>query len=247
MAEVRLWSPAPAGTSQYIERLPDATSSLTFRATARGVDLSVAGAVSRAVYKEPPGQLLAISVIFKPGGAYPFFGVPMHTLADRSVPLEELWGPQARALLARLLGCLDVAQAAERLEQALTARLEHEAHLELRSAVQVLQAVRRVVSGEHGIDVADLARRVGLSERQLRRVFATAVGIGPKQDLQMLRFNRAARLTGMSGGELASAAGYYDQAHLISEFQHLARMTPRAFANRRRAGVSALSQGCPRG
>jgi transcriptional regulator GlxA family with amidase domain len=86
---------------------------------------------------------------------------------------------------------------------------------------------------------------VGLSERQLRRVFATAVGVGPKEYLRMLRFQRAAESAAMPGGQLAVTAGYYDQAHLISEFRHLARMTPRDFANRQRAGVAPLP--CDRG
>jgi AraC-like DNA-binding protein len=188
-----------------------------------------------------PGETFAISVIFQPGGAYPFFGVPMRALADRRVPLEELWGPEGRRLVERLLECRAEAQAVKILEQALTARLEREEQLELRSAVHVLRVVRRVVSDQPGIDVAGLAMRVGLSERQLRRIFATAVGVGPKEYLQMLRFNRAAaRSTTMPGRQLAAAAGYYDQAHLISEFRHLAGMTPREFANRRRPEPRAM-------
>jgi AraC-like DNA-binding protein len=236
-----VWSPTAAGTTH--DCLPDATSALTFRAAAGGArgDLTASGAVSRAAYKRVPGELFAISVIFEPGGAYPFFGVPMRALADRRVPLEELWGPEASRLVERLLECRDEARAVQMLEQALVARLEREEHLELRSAVHVLRVVRRVVSDQPGIDVAGLAMRVGLSQRQLRRVFATAVGVGPKEYLQMLRFNRAAAQSAtMPGGQLATAAGYYDQAHLIAEFQHLAGMTPREFANRRRPGARAL-------
>jgi AraC-like DNA-binding protein len=50
----------------------------------------------------------------------------------------------------------------------------------------------------------------------------------------------------MPGGQLAVVAGYYDQAHLISEFRHLARMTPRDFANRHRHGAAggSAARGC---
>jgi AraC-like DNA-binding protein len=209
---------------------------VVFRAAMRGGhgDLTAAGAVSRAVYKLSPGDLRVVTVDFKLGGAYPFLGVPLHALTDRMVPLEELWGAEARRLLDRLLGSRDDAQAVEALEEALAARLERATHLELRSAVHVLRSVRRLVGERPNIAVAGLASGVGLSERQLRRVFATAVGVGPKEYLRMLRFNRAIRSTAMPGGQLAVEAGYYDQAHLISEFRHLARMTPRDFANRRR-------------
>jgi len=193
--------------------------------------------VSRATYKEARGELRVVTVDFRLGGAFPFLGVPMHSLTDRMVPLEELWGAEAHRLLERLLSCRDDAQSVAIMEQALAARLERAAHLELRSAVSVLKAVRRLVSQRQTVDVAGLATGVGLSQRQLRRLFATAVGVGPKEFLRMLRFNRAIRCLAMPGGQLAIEAGYYDQAHLISEFQRLARMTPRDFANRRRAEI----------
>ncbi len=190
-----------------MERLPDGTPTLVFRATAfdsRGT-LTVLGAVSRAVYKEAPGELRVITVDFKLGGAYPFFGVPMHALTDRMVPLDALWGAEARCwLLERLLGSRDDAHSVAIMRQALAARLEsaRPAFLELRSAVSVLRAVRRLVSQRQTINVAGLAAGVGLSERQLRRVFATAVGVGPKEYLRMLRFNRAIRYLAMPGGQL---------------------------------------------
>jgi AraC-like DNA-binding protein len=235
VADIRVW-PSAAGGPRYVERLPDGAAIIVFRAASRGGggDLTAAGAVSRAVYKRAPGEPRVITAEFKLGGAYPFFGVPMHLLTDRLVPLEELWGAPARGLLDRLVGCRDDAEAVEIVERALAAQLERSAHLELRSAVHVLRAVRRLVTREH-LDVAGLASGVGLSERQLRRVFATAVGIGPKEYLRMLRFHRAVRSLAMPGGQLAVAAGYYDQAHLIAEFRHMARMTPRDFAKRRRA------------
>ncbi len=242
VASVRAWPTVPSGTTRYVERLPDGTATIVFRGPTQGGrgDLSAVGAVSRAVYKEAPSELRVISVDFKLGGAYPFFGIPMHALTDRHVPLEELWGPEALALLDRLLGCRDEARAVELMEQALVARLQRAADLELRSAMHVLRAVRRLVAYQPTVDVAGLSAAVGLSERQLRRVFATAVGVGPKEYLRMLRFNRAVQSAALPGGQLAVAAGYYDQAHLISEFRHLARMTPRDFANRHRRNARNL-------
>ena len=215
---------------------------MLFRATAQGPggDLSAAGAVTRARYKEAPGEPMTVTVRFKPGGAYPFLGVPLHTLTDRTLPLEELWGVQARELLDRLLHCRDEVEVTERLEEALVTRLERGQRLELCSAVRVLRKVRRLTTEYRVRDVAGLAKLVGLGERQLRRVFASAVGIGPKAYLQMLRFNRAIQMVSAPGGRLAAEAGYYDQAHLIAEFRRLARMTPRDFARRRQPGAPSL-------
>ncbi len=99
----------------------------------------------------------------------------------------------------------------------------------------MVRAARRLVSGGSVTEVGALARQIGLSERQLRRAFSTAVGVGPKEYLRMVRFERATQALSLPGGRVAAAAGYYDQAHLIADFQQLARMTPRAFAARHAA------------
>jgi hypothetical protein len=44
-----------------------------------------------------------VGVHFKPGGSFPFLGVPASELRDANVPLEALWGPKAGRLRERLL------------------------------------------------------------------------------------------------------------------------------------------------
>jgi AraC-like DNA-binding protein len=99
-----------------------------------------------------------------------------------------------------------------------------------------------------GARVAELGAELGISERQLRRRFADAVGYGPKTLARILRFQRFLALAadeaaqGGSGAPVASyrwappprvdlaglafAAGYADQAHLTRECRRLAGRTP---------------------
>jgi AraC-like DNA-binding protein len=86
--------------------------------------------------------------------------------------------------------------------------------------------------------VAAVGDALGISERQLRRRFADAVGYGPKTLARVLRFqrflalaageDRAAAARGGSGdlAGLAFAAGYADQAHLTRECRQLSGRTP---------------------
>jgi transcriptional regulator GlxA family with amidase domain len=72
-----------------------------------------------------------------------------------------------------------------------------------------------------------------VSERQLRRRFADAVGYAPKTLQRVLRFQRflvLARAAGASAdlARLAFAAGYADQAHLTRECRRLAGLPPAA-------------------
>jgi len=93
----------------------------------------------------------------------------------------------------------------------------------------VLKATEQLASAS----VSTVARELGTSERHLRRVFRGAVGVSPKQFARLVRFERAVRAAHEdvrgSWANIAAAAGYYDQAHLIGEFHSISGVTPRAF------------------
>lgn len=75
-----------------------------------------------------------------------------------------------------------------------------------------------------GCPVAEVARSVALSERQLHRLSLDAFGYGPKTLTRVLRFVRALGLarSGMPRAQVAARAGYADQAHLAREVKALA-------------------------
>ncbi|HEU5073942.1 MAG TPA: helix-turn-helix transcriptional regulator [Polyangiaceae bacterium] len=75
-----------------------------------------------------------------------------------------------------------------------------------------------------------LARRIGYSERQLRRVFLDLFGLNPKELSRVLRINAVLHaLDVYSWGDAAARYGYHDQSHLIHEFRALIGETPEAF------------------
>lgn len=76
--------------------------------------------------------------------------------------------------------------------------------------------------------LAGLAKRVGVQDRQLRRLFARHVGLDPKSYASVLRFQRALRLMrrGLSVTHSAVEAGYADQAHMTREFRKHGGFTP---------------------
>ena len=94
-------------------------------------------------------------------------------------------------------------------------------------------------------DVDALARHVGLSARQLQRLFEREVGLRPKTLLRIARFQSflgaAAARPGAKGAELAAAAGYADQAHLIRDFQAFAASSPQAWLARHSPFAGALA------
>ncbi|WP_438025683.1 helix-turn-helix domain-containing protein [Sorangium sp. So ce233] len=224
-----------------IDLLPDGTTTLVFRLldADRG-DIVVLGPQTRAVYKRVPRFLLTVQVVFRPGGAYPFFGVPMDELADRIVPARDLWGRRADALLEQLVAVgtgvtQDPTRARlEAIERALEDRVLGPDVFEPASAAVARAAVRKLSLG--GVTVEETARALHVSPRNLRRAFVATVGVSPKQYARITRFQRVVSNVQVARGswsEVALASGYCDQPHLVREFRELAGLSPVAFMKRR--------------
>lgn len=161
-------------------------------------------------------------------------GVPASAIAGHTVALEDLWDDAAR-LFDRLGDARDMPEAAAALEGAISERLGS-AHARAAHPRFALEAARRLERANVDTVAADL----GVSARHLRRVFGEALGMGPKAFARLTRFHRALRDARQDehGGwaDIAAAAGYYDQAHLIAEFRAIAGVTPRALVDELRAG-----------
>jgi AraC-like DNA-binding protein len=76
--------------------------------------------------------------------------------------------------------------------------------------------------------VAALARTLGLTERSLERRFQTHIGATPKKYARIVRLRHALaqRKTLATWAEVAYAAGYSDQSHLIHDCQALYGLPP---------------------
>ena len=160
-----------------------------------------------------------LGVRFRVGAAGAALGVPAEALRDASVAVADVWGPDWEdAALARVRASDDPLAA---LLAAVSGRVR---------GAPLDRAVRAgALATARGARVGVLAGELGLSERQLRRRFAAAVGYGPKTLARVLRLQRF--LTLAAGGErdlarLALDAGYADQPHLGNDCRRLTGATP---------------------
>ena len=84
----------------------------------------------------------------------------------------------------------------------------------------------------HGgqIQISGLAAQVGLNLRQFERRFGQQVGVQPKLYARIARFEAAldskARCRTKSWTEVAHDFGYYDQMHLVHDFESFSGETP---------------------
>jgi AraC-like DNA-binding protein len=174
-----------------------------------------------------------VGVHFRPGGAFPFLGVPAGELADTHVELEALWGRSAAELRERLCAAATPTARFSLLEQTLAARLDRAT--DRHGAVPI--ALEAFEQTEASVRVRDVAWRVGLSQRRFIQVFAAEVGLTPKLYSRVRRFQRAlSLLRGVPApdwAQLAVECGYFDQSHLINDFRAFAGLTPEEYLRRR--------------
>ncbi len=175
---------------------------------------------------EVPGGAFT-GIRLAPGTAPALIGVPAHALRDRRVELADLWPARAARRASGLVEGYAEGDG--------DARAGLEALVRTRAAEAgagdplTAEVAARVRAGEA---VAEIARAVGLGERQLHRRSLDAFGYGPRTLGRILRLRRALALAraGLPFAEVACVAGYADQAHLSREVRALAGTTLRSYA-----------------
>jgi AraC-like DNA-binding protein len=212
-----LWERDPPTEPAQFAVLPDACVDIV------SVDglLLVAGPTTGPVTSHVPAGATVLGVRFKIGAAGAALGLPASELLDTTIPLTDLWGR-------------DAAHIGERIADAPTPALQLTAlanELRTRADATTPDPLVRAVAGAPRTPVQRLAATLGITDRQLRRRFATAVGYGPKTLQRILRFQRFLALASRDTAppdlaQLAFEAGYADQAHLTREARRLAGHTP---------------------
>jgi AraC-like DNA-binding protein len=242
----RFWYSSDAPPHQKVRIVPNGTMELIFNLNEDELGIydteqpgsykSFSGAFFSGAYARPlfvDTRAHVMGVHFKPGGAFCFLGVPASELTDIHVNLDALWGRSSLALREQLCAAANPAKRFRVLEEALVGRLENtlEEHRAVRAALDIFGRT----AGE--ARTRDLAAHLGLSQRHFIKVFSNQVGVTPKLFARVQRFQRAADLTRNSPtpdwADIAAACGYFDQSHLIHDFQTFSGLSPTDFQRQR--------------
>jgi AraC-like DNA-binding protein len=181
-----------------------------------GSQLFVAGPDSVARCHDSPAGSSYTALRFHLGTGPAALGVPASEVSDQSPPLADVWPAAAARTMSE--------RVAEDPAAALTAWAAEVArgHQPDPFGPRVHALARR------GAPVTQMADRLGLSERQLRRRCLPVFGYGPRRLARILRMTRALdkAQSGLPLAEVAAACGYADQAHLCRELLALGGATP---------------------
>jgi AraC-like DNA-binding protein len=166
--------------------------------------------------------------------------LPIAELTDQVIDLDLIRGAAIQSLRDRLGEAQDFATRASLIEEWLLRQLaarEHE-HRLVRGAVQALERSQGAQS------IGELCEQIGLSHKHTIDLFHRLVGITPKSLARILRFNKLiAQVRTDSRADwarLAQQFNYYDQSHLIREFNRLAGVSPMQYLARRTPDGTSL-------
>jgi len=191
----------------------------------RPSDSFVMGFASQSARFQLPPNFHYIGIRFLPT-AFPFlFRINAYELTNKDVWLKDVLPHTARFICENFHTKTPIQVITQQLDQyfgKLYNQLIKSIDPRLTEALQVIAQNQGAISIEQGIDV-------GLSSRQLRRLFQQYVGHSPKTFAKVVRFQYLLRLnnnTHLYNSKLFYDLGYHDQAHFIKEFKKLFGSTP---------------------
>jgi AraC-like DNA-binding protein len=175
------------------------------------------------------GELALLACRFKHGTLSSLLPYPVKELEQRLVPVAGLW-PEVHANLSRaLVSDLSLAELVQELDEALAELL-----LRARKPDPLIRKAVKLIAQHNGdLEVSAMAAQLGVSRQTVKHKFDQHVGLSPKLYSKLRRFqNVLRRLAGLKKVDwthLAQESGYYDQAHLIREFNHFTGFSPQKF------------------
>jgi AraC-like DNA-binding protein len=191
------------------------------------------GPHDRPVVNEPQGETYCVGIVTRPVGCQQMFGVSPAPLRGRVVDLMTAW-PGAGPLRRELSSCrsadeaLDVVEAMVRMPEPFS-----------RTVVERCEAAVAALAADPARPVGDIAAMLGVSHGHLDRQFTEQVGLSPRTLARILRMRRLLEhidvYESVAWADLAAELGWFDQSHLIRDFQRHTGVSPAEYAAAQRA------------
>lgn len=175
-------------------------------------------------------SLQGISLSITEKGINRLLNLQMRELYLQFIDLELILGSEVRFLLEKLESSHSYTQTASLLDDFFL-RILKQNNKDKRT---FFMQVNQVLSNESKLpSVVELADLMNLHERNLQRRFKEEIGLTPKEYLRLTRFVKIFRdITTdprITIQDLIWRGGFYDQAHLIHEFQKVTNCSPMDF------------------
>lgn len=181
--------------------------------------------VSRHVIT-PGHEHLVINVGFQPGGLYRFLGIPMNELSCKDAfDGQEMLGNEVNEVSDQLREADSFCNMKIIVESFLFRHADR-----LKQTLPIDHVLPLLIKERGLIKIDQLASDACLSIRQFERVFHQRIGLPPKFFSRLVRFSHAwfikEQHPDIQWIKIAYECGYFDQMHLIRDFQEFAGVNP---------------------
>lgn len=202
----------------------------------------VSGAATEHAVVPLGGTSHGLSIALCAGAVHQVLGISGHELEGQVVTLDSLWGSDGARLLERIATAGNDAERVRVLATTVGARIDER----FRDASFLARRAAVHLAGSSGrVGVRALAEWLGVSPRRVQQLFQTHLGVSPRQWARLCRFRACLRLLRHTPrpvwAQLAIDAGFYDQAHLVNEFQSFCGLTPAEYLRASR-GTTELQE-----
>jgi AraC-like DNA-binding protein len=189
----------------------------------------VAGLHDSYALVESGGSQSGVEIYLTPVGAGLVVGMPMRHLKGRVVTLDECFGAVGGLIREQLLEAPSWEERFAIVDSFLLARVAEAEP----PPPSLTWALSRLHATGGALDIGSLTEALGCSRRYLIGLFNDHVGLPPKLFARILRFQRALELADGGGdldwAEIAHRTGYYDQAHMVRDFQQFTGHSPTGY------------------
>lgn len=187
-----------------------------------------AGQIRKHFHLKNTGRSRILGVKLRPTAPTRLFGTDMSDVVDSVVDLRTIAGNRLDGVVQRVRGHASLEELTIALNDFWFGQISY-----LEPENKTVEIALESILSSHGtMKVSELAGQVGVSERQLQRLFARYVGLSPKRFARIVRLGRIFDLVqngNPTWSELALDSGHFDQAHFIRNFQEFTGEDPSTY------------------
>lgn len=167
-----------------------------------------------------------VGIRFLPTGFPAMYDISAQALCNRFLPLQEVQADLHQKLSKAVEQSMSLERAANIFNAIFQEIMRDQGPFEIDQ--RLLNAMHAIMEGRGGTNISELD--VGVSERQLRRLFEFYFGESPKTFAKIIRFQNILGAKpsseSLKQNKIFYNEGYYDQAHFIKEFKAFYGVTP---------------------
>ena len=184
----------------------------------------------RGIIATSDNPVRCVMANFYPSAFRQLFGRNVEEFNGRMVPPREVIGDAIDDIYARMRANPDPQAMFDLILEFVNGMNERNGTNEP-TPVQDLEC--RIRESKGTLPVNEMAKSIGLSERQLQRKFKEEIGLSPKEFCSVVRFNHVyshMQRTRKLDLDIALECGYFDESHMMKDLSYYLGKAPKRFA-----------------